>query len=308
MNKSISENTKITYNRLLKQLKEDHNINYENIDNIYDYINDLYYITLNNGLYIKHSSVRMYLTATQYYLKNNNGNSNYMKAIKQEIIKLNNEYIKLSHDNLLIGSQQNNYVEWDTIMDVYYDLMKVKYDSVNKFKLFVILSCYVLLPPRRLNDYSDMYVIQKCDKAIHLTKYAHNYYCKDDKLFIFNNYKTHKTYGTQVVRIPDKLAGIIDNYINYFKFPYYASLFNMTSTCLQHALSNLFKKKLNKNISVNILRHSYISHIKNNGDIAGNERQIAQVMSHSIEMQTDYYKNLSKKKIIIDENNIINML
>lgn len=306
MIKTLSNNTIVLYNRLLKQLKK-YNINYDNIDNINDYITKIHNIVLDNGNPIKSSHVRMYLTATQWYLKNNGGNINYQEEIKKEIIKLNTLYNNNIQSNILCGTQQTNYIEWSKIMDVYYDTMEDKHESFTKYKTFVILSCYVLLPPRRLIDYSDMFILDTCD-TINYNDLKHNYYCMKEKLFIFNNYKTSYKYGTQLVRVPDNLSVILDNYITYWLLPCYGSLFNMTSSCIQHCLTNLFKKKLNKNISVNILRHSYISHIKNNGDIAGNERTISKLMSHSLEMQTDYYKNPDKKNYIINDNNIISML
>ena len=73
------------------------------------------------------------------------------------------------------------------------------------------------------------------------------------------------------------------------------SLFQLTRKAIQLRLTRIFKKGLNCSVSVNILRHSYISFGKESGEFLGEEEEYAKKMGHSVMTQLDYYK--SSKKI-----------
>ena len=78
------------------------------------------------------------------------------------------------------------------------------------------------------------------------------------KNFVFNNYKTSKTYGKQVVQIPVALKNIIKKWISINPTDYLLfdnKMNKLNSTTLIYKLNKIFGKK----ISVNALRHSYLS-------------------------------------------------
>jgi hypothetical protein len=78
---------------------------------------------------------------------------------------------------------------------------------------YVLLSLYVLLPPRRNQDYQDLYVVKKWKADLSKDK---NYYDSTAHKFIFNKYKTSKAHGVQTVDISENkpLVDIINLYLN----------------------------------------------------------------------------------------------
>ena len=93
-----------------------------------------------------------------------------------------------------------------------------------------------------------------------------NYYDTENKKFIFNKYKTSDTYGRQEISIPDELCSILNSYIRSYKikdklFPDLVESYELT-----HALTVIFKNAFKKYISVNILRHSFITHLEETGE------------------------------------------
>ena len=114
---------------------------------------------------------------------------------------------------------------------------------------FIILSLYVLIPPRRALDYTE-FKIRGVDKEVD------NYFEKDK--FVFNRYKTAKTYGKQEVKIPASLSKIMKRWIKTNKNDYLltdkkGNKLNGTT------LTQRFHKIFGKKVSVNSLRHSYLS-------------------------------------------------
>jgi hypothetical protein len=72
----------------------------------------------------------------------------------------------------------------------------------------VILGLYTMLPPRRESAYMDLLI---SDQSIP----SENTISIKDKSFTFNKYKTVKTYGEQVVKIPNKLMSLIKIYLKF---------------------------------------------------------------------------------------------
>lgn len=117
---------------------------------------------------------------------------------------------------------------------------------------FVILSLMggIFIPPRRLKDFVD-FKLHNIDKTKDNYRYAAKLY--------FNSYKTAKTYGEQVIPIPLTLARILKRWemINDKDYLFYDSKGNqLTNVKLNQRLNKIFGKK----VSVNQLRHTYLTH------------------------------------------------
>ena len=70
----------------------------------------------------------------------------------------------------------------------------------DKLLQYVILSLYTDIPPRRNQDFLDMFVVKKWNKDMDATK---NYYDLSTHKFVLNRYKTAKAYGQQVLDVPN---------------------------------------------------------------------------------------------------------
>jgi len=123
---------------------------------------------------------------------------------------------------------------------------------------YLVLSLYVLIPPRR-NDYLKMLVLLEPAEL----KPEYNYLDVKNKQFIFQNFKTNRTYKTQTIEIPKELMDVITLYLKFRKdktnlMPFlvkpdgtpFESINSVT-----RILNKIFKKK----ISVSLLRNIYLT-------------------------------------------------
>jgi len=159
-------------------------------------------------------------------------------------------------------SQQANWVESNEIKDLW-EKMKKDVDllykkliwsendrqSVQNFVLLTVCSG-IFFPVRRSKDYCDF-------RVRNIDKDKDNYLDKSN--LVFNSYKTAKTYGKQTVAIPTKCKNILQKWIKMNPNVDYlftdTNLQPLTAVKMNQRLNKLFGKK----ISVNALRHSFLT-------------------------------------------------
>ena len=191
--------------------------------------------------------------------------------------------------------QEENWETWDNIMKHYHELeeealplfKKDKLTSANMKTLqhYVVLSCYVLIPPRRIADFIN-FKIKDIDPK------TDNWFDDKTNELVFNNYKTTKTYGTQRVECPKSLQSVFQKWFpiasRYSEFMLFNSYGNhLTQPQLTKMLNSIF----DKNISASMLRHIYISDVtlKNMPKLSELEKT-ASAMGHSVQEQMMYKK------------------
>jgi len=140
---------------------------------------------------------------------------------------------------------------------------------------YLIYSLYTLLPPVRA-DYNDLPFLKEPFEGNYISTAQPVWF------FVFNQYKTSKTYGQITTRIPDRLHDILK--------PYEADrniLSRMTENALTKRVISVFKK-LGVQTSITGLRHSYITEfLKKKRSILERE-EIARQMMHSTTLQERY--------------------
>ena len=185
-------------------------------------------------------------------------------------------------------SQKENWISQDELKKIYGDLDKdsrpllsktsLKPNEFQRLQNFVILSLYVLNPPRRLLDYTEMRIKGTDDTGNYISK----------SKFIFNKYKMSRKHGREEITINPKLKFILDKWKKLN--PHEWLLVGMTdkkfsSSQLQQRLNSILGKKA----SVNILRHSFLSDKYKDINIRDME-ETAEAMGHSKEQAMLYVK------------------
>jgi hypothetical protein len=138
------------------------------------------------------------------------------------------------------------------------------------------------ISPRRSKDYVDF-------KIRNIDTNKDNYMEKNK--FIFNSYKTAKTYGKQVVDIPVQLKNIIAKWIKVNPTEYLffdANMNKLSAVKLNQRLNKIFN---GKKVGVNQLRHTYLT--DKFADTIKKEKAIADTMEDmgsSKEMLKTYVK------------------
>lgn len=184
-------------------------------------------------------------------------NDNYKDLMIDDIKEYNEEEGKQVKSEKV----DDNWINKETLNDIYKDqynkalsLFKKQNKTtadLQELQDYIILSLYngLYIPPRRSKDYTEF-------KIADIDKDVDNYLIKNT--FVFNNYKTKKTYGQQKVTIPNTLLYILKKWIainptNYLLFDKNDN--KLTSVKLNQRLNKIF----NKHASVNQMRKTYMS-------------------------------------------------
>jgi hypothetical protein len=185
--------------------------------------------------------------------------------------------------------ETENWIDWKDI------LLKTKmvapFENVSQEQ--VLTQMYTLIPPVRL-DYDHIEIVK------HPNVGSANYIQIKNKQkikLVLKEYKTSETYGAMELDLPVKLCKIINAYLasvpnKKFLFSPKGSLdkpFKSADTFGKY-LRETFKGIFDKNISVDQLRHSYITYIRRKDLSKDKKQKIAKTMGHSLEMQEDYRK------------------
>ena len=282
--KKLSDNSIKLYMTILKNLNDKREIrNFKFLSNpkkILEKIKD-YKLTTQRNILIAIVSV----------LKNL-GNDLY-KSYYDLMIEYNKKIEDGNKDNEKTETQKTNWMEWDDIVAKFNELKgKLKGSSNISENMYdnylnaVVLGLYVLIPPRRSKDYTLMKV-SKDGKGLD-DKY--NWLDMKKKQFIFNNYKTNKTYGQQIVDVPTDLFELIKKYLKYKKDGegFLLVKFNGERLKQDNSITRILNKIFDKNISSSMLRHVYLS--SKYGKVLEEQKKDSELMAHSLDQAKDYIK------------------
>ena len=181
------------------------------------------------------------------------------EAYKKHMLEDVNAYNNSMKSQVKNDKEIENWITKDELFEIYNVLKKdtnVLFRKKNKtmtdlqdIQSFVMLSLFVLLPPRRALDYSEM-------KITNIDKKSDNY-IKGNNL-VFNIYKTSKQKGQQVLAIPKELKSILNKWIKNNTTDYL--LFDNKGNKLTSVkINQRFKKLFGKSFSVNMFRKLYLS-------------------------------------------------
>ena len=247
---NLSKQSVNTYASILKNLYirvfGDDNIDINNFSKSKDILNDLKTISPNKRKTVL--SALVIITDIPEY--------------RNQMLKDIDTYTEDQHKQEKSEKQQDSWVDGDEIKMIYDKLAKeakllYKKESLTMSDLqtiqnYVILSLLggIYIPPRRSKDYVD-FKIHDIDKG------HDNYMLKEH--FIFNSYKTAKTYGRQMVAIPKELKTLMNKWIkvnptNYLLFD--SNKNRLSNVKLNQRLNKLFD---HKKVGVNQLRHTFLS-------------------------------------------------
>jgi len=152
---------------------------------------------------------------------------------------------------------------------------------INKMQDFITLALYTLIPVRRLMDYTEFKVRNFNTETDNFMQRGH---------FVFHKYKTSKVYGEQSVKLPIRLKNLVQKWTSMTTNDWL--LFNpatnapLTNVQLNQRLHRIF----GKNVSVNILRHSYLTHQYRSIPALVEMEKRAQDMGQSVEQALKYIK------------------
>lgn len=243
--------------------------------------------------------------------------SNYIRLpskVQPVLKKYKEDYEALKKDNMKNTNEktekmENNWINWSDVKEMWEEMNKMykngDNDDLDFMLRFVIMSLFVLLPPRRNADYMKMVITN--DEDYDTMDDDKNYINTETQEFIFNNYKTSKTYGRQIIKIPDELFKIILKYfmsrtrktIKLIKEDKPNNELRATEGSAflvfsdgrplnqDNHITRILNKIFGKNIGASMLRNIYITNELPN-DIK-KRKEIAKMMGHSVSTQINNY-------------------
>lgn len=207
-------------------------------------------------------------------------------------LKTNNTKSEKQSDNWL--SQEAVKEKCDGLLEIVPKITSKRKLSEGEYKELldaVILGLYCLQAPRRNKDYTNMLVVKSVpdDKA-------NNYLNSKEMKWVFNNFKTEKTYKQQVIDIPDELQRLLKVYFKFhpkakeiksgepvhFLMTYEGKAID-NSTEMTRALNKIFGKK----VGSSLLRNIYLT--SKYGDKAKELKEDAEMMATSVETASNHY-------------------
>ena len=261
---------------------------------------------------LKLSTQKNYLASIIVSLDAMNKKEKYDDLIKEyrEILDdTHNKYVEDYENGEKSESQKKNWVsmkELKKVMAMYLRDIKERElfgkEELNK-KQMALMQKWVIAnlflneenPPTRL-DYSPMEIISKSeyDKLDEEERKENNYLVivsRNNKFFSFNEYKTSGKYGENQVKVGKKLNSVLNIWLKYNKTD--SLLLNskgepMSANGLGKEIKKVFEPT-GKNISVNMLRHIFISE-KYPKEKLDEKADDAKKMGHSVKTQEGYSK------------------
>jgi hypothetical protein len=211
------------------------------------------------------------------------GIENLYEFYSNEATRRGNAIKNTTDDNLLSEKEKMNMLPWKDIKQLYKRIDDVYHKA--------IAGVYILIAPRRNQDYSMMSVVNKTP-----TDEKYNYLVVDanniPKQMIFNVYKTAKYYGKQIIKVPKALQTVLKLYLDTFKIKSDMPLFPNTAgkhyKSISELVTNVFNQYTPNHLNINLLRHSYISDFLSKNPSTNAKKKLATAMGNSVEIQASY--------------------
>jgi hypothetical protein len=281
LRESVGANSYTQYNRIYNKLKIKSIDDLRNVKEIEDKLED----KTNNTKKNYYASIVKLLRYTDE------------KELLEKYKKLMNDYIeKTKPTDEYNEKQKKNLMTIDEIEEIRINLIKGITNFTTKLNYdllldYVILSLYTLQPPRR-NEFYNMKIVNTLDKI----KDDENYllWGAKKKMFIFQDYKTAKKYGKEIVPINKDLQDVISLYLKNRKHialegnDYFLVKYGNLEFEHSNDITRTLNRILKKNVGASMLRHIYLS--EKYGKIIQEMEKDASMMAHSTEMQKEYIK------------------
>ena len=234
------------------------------------------------------------INALTSFLRNTKDLPDDMKEVYKKYSAYNSQLAnnnqKAKKENKMNGKESAVMLPWEEILE--------KTKDIKNLEDRALVSVYTLLPPRRVEDFRLMKIFVK-KKGRQVQEDDHNYLVLNAKRipqeFVFNKYKTSKHYHQQVIKLPNDLKDILKAYTDKGKANDTCLFSQANGECLSQPgftskVRNTFKKYCGKPLTVNSLRHSFISSLDQNKMSIAQREEVARKMGHSLNEQMTYNK------------------
>ena len=246
----------------------------------------------------------------------NGENYEYWKNQYNELVKELNK-----NSDVKTETQEKNWTDWQSVEAKKYELINKAIDTQNWDDILnaFVLMLYTDLEPRRNQDYLDMYIVRRklipfksLDKnknylMLNPSSSQWDYHTSElntkpepptdgGYYFVFNKFKTAKTFGSQGFNVPNDIAVFFHKlYFNHYpakktgkELPLLVDK-NGKQLSSVNAITRILNKIFDKKIGASMLRHIYLTH--KYGETYKERELVSNKMGHTIGTQHKYVKS-----------------
>lgn len=244
------------------------------------------------ALPLSDNSKKIYWIALKSTLRDLPDKSDELKAAETAYQTKMDAYNKIALEKMekqeLDEREKAIWLKWSEILKAREKAYETAED-INTYQDYVTLCLYTYLPPARL-DYSPLRVVaseeEEPEGNILVVK-------PRSMEFVIRNYKTAGKYGALTVPVPPKLRTILTHWLELNITGWLLCTKDgdpLTESQLSSRIRAIFTRLTGKAAGVNILRHSYISHLRRGEPALKKQKEVAEAMGHSIGMSVLYRK------------------
>ena len=176
--------------------------------------------------------------------------------------------------------EEANMITWEKVQEVARDIIGDAEASgdASLAQDAAIVGCWALMPPRRLDFVCRVMKRRPKDGNALVVS-------PKSMTFVFREFKTAKTFGAQVVRVPPALEAVLRRWLEFNSTGW---LFiqrdgtPMTEAGLSAYLIRLFERRVGKKVGVDILRHAFITHLRAGEMSLAEKQELSEAMGHSL--------------------------
>jgi len=295
----VSESSRKLYIRNLKRLNDG-----KEISN-FKFLNDSDEV-LNKISHYKPNTRRSYIISIVSLLKTLSDEKKKFKKLYETYYDILDEMnVELRDQTKKTKKESIEWEEKKEIESIFSEKLEFINDIRNKKKLneqewnmllyIMTAGLFLLQAPRRNKDYQELFITKNYKEGMDQTK---NYLDVKKKVFVFNVYKTKKTYKTQIIDISSKLLALIKLYlkfhplrVNYNNGLLVPFLVNFEGSPLpnNNSITRILYKVFNKKIGSSMLRKIYLT--DKYKDVMENLKEDASSMGTSTStIQNNYIK------------------
>jgi hypothetical protein len=195
---------------------------------------------------------------------------------------------KIDDENLTTAKERKNILPWTELRGLYTN------QELNDRER-ALIGLYTLIPPRRI-ELAGLLTLVYSDKDLDSD---FNYLVVDKETndpikIVMLKYKTANIYGRYEIKLPKTLKAILKEHIEIENLRDYDAVFGTRAgryyKNFNPVLAAAFKKATGKVISVNLLRHSKISHHRQKQRSLAEKKALAKQMGHSVHISERYVR------------------
>ena len=206
---------------------------------------------------------------------------------KKEADKLQKQIEAITHKNLSTPKEKLNLLKWTEIKNIWKD------DRIHILDR-VLMGLYTVIPPRRI-EMGQLLTLTNTTKNLNKNlNYLVVHKNSNAKYIFMQKYKTINTYGKVKLVLSNKpdFVKLLQKYIICFDIkigdPLFPTKKGNYHSNFSKLLSEVFERNTGKKISVDLLRHSFITDFLSKKRTVEQKKQIAKSLGHSTTTLDNY--------------------